>query len=76
MTQTLTLSTEAVAVLNQRSTPVLAVIAVKFAVYVTTIATRRSTRKALARLEPWQLKDVGLTPQQARDESLRVFWKA
>ena len=72
MTQTLTLSTEAVAVLNQRSTPVLAVIAV----YVTTIATRRSTRKALARLEPWQLKDVGLTPQQARDESMRVFWKA
>ncbi|HDZ80675.1 MAG TPA: DUF1127 domain-containing protein [Roseobacter sp.] len=75
MTQTLTISHETVAILNQRSTPVAAVFAVKFAVYVTKLASRRRTRKALALLEPWQLKDVGLTPDQAHDESIRVFWK-
>jgi uncharacterized protein YjiS (DUF1127 family) len=76
MTQTLTLSTEAVAVLNQRGTPVLAIMAVKFAVSVTKMATRRRTRKALAQLEPWQLADVGLTPSEAHDEAIKVFWKA
>ncbi|MEM5519191.1 DUF1127 domain-containing protein [Sulfitobacter sp. AS59] len=76
MTQTLTLSTETVAILNQRGTPVLAVIAVKFAVCVTKMATRRRTRHALKQLEAWQLDDVGLTPKQAHDESIRVFWKA
>jgi uncharacterized protein YjiS (DUF1127 family) len=76
MTQTLTLCTESVAILNQRGTPVLAVIAVKFAVCVTKMTTRRRTRQALSLLEPWQLDDVGLTSQQAHDESIRVFWKA
>jgi uncharacterized protein YjiS (DUF1127 family) len=76
MTQTLTLSTEAVSLLNQRGTPVLAIIAVKFAVYVTKTATRRRTRMALARREPWQLRDVGLTPGEAHDEQIKVFWKA
>jgi len=76
MTQTLTLSTESVAILNQRGTPVLAVIAVKFAVCVTKMASRRRTRHALAVLETWQLRDVGLTPKEAHDESIKVFWKA
>ena len=76
MTQTLTISHETVAILHQRNTPAVAVFAVKFAVYVTKLASRRRTRKALARLEPWQLKDVGLTSEQAHDESIRVFWKA
>ncbi|MBW4961009.1 DUF1127 domain-containing protein [Sulfitobacter sp. CW3] len=76
MTQTLTLSTETVAILNQRGTPVLAVFAVKFAVCVTKMTSRRRTRNALKQLEPWQLDDVGLTPKQAHDESIRVFWKA
>lgn len=76
MTQTLTLSPQAMGILNQHGTPAIAVIAVKFAVYVTKSATRRRTRKALKQLEPWQLNDVGLTPKQAHDESIRVFWKA
>ena len=76
MTQTLTLSHDTVAILNQRSTPFAAVLAVKFAVCVTKMASRRHARKALAQLEPWQLADVGLTPRQAHDESIRVFWKA
>ena len=76
MTQPLPLNHETVAILNQRSTPFAAVLAVKFAVCVTKMASRRRTRKALAQLEPWQLADVGLTPRQAHDESIRVFWKA
>ena len=76
MTQTLTLNHETVAILNQRSTPFAAVLAVKFAVCVTKMASRRRTSKALAQLEPWQLADVGLTPLQAHDESIRVLWKA
>ena len=50
MTQTLTLNHETVAILNQRSTPFAAVLAVKFAVCVTKMASRRRTRKALAQL--------------------------
>lgn len=76
MTQTLTLSNETLAVLTQRGTPFMAAIAVKFAVFVTKSATRRRTRQALAQLEPWQLADVGLTPREARDEAIKVFWKA
>lgn len=76
MTQTLTLSTEAVAILNQRGMPLVAVIAVKFAVSVTKMAARHRTRRALAKLEDWQLKDVGLTQEQANTETARVFWKA
>lgn len=76
MTQTLTLSPDAITILSQRGLPVTALIAVKFAVCVTTWATRRRTRLALRQLEPWQLSDVGLTPDQARIEAARVFWKA
>jgi uncharacterized protein YjiS (DUF1127 family) len=50
--------------------------AVKFAVLVTKWATRRNTRLALSRLEPWQLRDVGLTPKEADFESRRVFWRS
>jgi uncharacterized protein YjiS (DUF1127 family) len=75
MTHALTLSPEILSVLNQRGLPVLAILAVKAAVVVTKWATHRRTRAALAQLEPWQLRDVGLTPEQARIESERVFWK-
>ncbi len=76
MTHALTLSTEALGILNQRGLPVLALIAVNFAVCVTKWATRRHTRRALTTLEPWQLKDVGLTPEQAKTEAARAFWDA
>ena len=76
MTHALTLSPEILSVLNQRSLPVMAVLAVKTAVIVTKWATNRRTRAALAQLEPWQLKDVGLTPAQASDEAAKVFWKS
>ena len=33
------------------------------------------TRKALAELTATQLKDVGLTREQAREEGLKPFWR-
>ena len=75
MTHALTLSSEMLTALNTRSMPIAALIAVKFAVCVTKWATRRRTRLALRKLEPWQLRDVGLTPDQAETEACRVFWK-
>ncbi|MBD3663135.1 DUF1127 domain-containing protein [Sulfitobacter aestuariivivens] len=76
MAQALTLSTEALGILNQRGLPVLALVAVKVAVCATKWSTRHRTRSALARLEPWQLHDVGLTPAQAKAEAARAFWKS
>ena len=31
------------------------------------------TRRHLADLPPWMLKDVGITPRQAREEARRLF---
>jgi uncharacterized protein YjiS (DUF1127 family) len=36
---------------------------------------RLHTRQALLRLTPEQLKDVGLTREQAREEGLKPFWR-
>ncbi|MGB3246277.1 MAG: DUF1127 domain-containing protein [Sulfitobacter sp.] len=76
MTHALTLSTETLSILNQRGLPVLALMAVKFAVCVTKWATRRRTRIALSKLDAHQMADVGLTPEQAFSEAARVFWRA
>ncbi|MGJ5620795.1 DUF1127 domain-containing protein [Sulfitobacter sp. MF3-043] len=75
MTHALTLSSEMLATINTRGMPIAALLAVKFAVCVTKWATRRRTRMALRKLESWQLRDVGLTPDQAETEACRVFWK-
>ncbi len=76
MTHALTLSSEMMTTLNTRGLPVAALLAVKFAVCVTKWATRRNTRRALKQLQPWQLRDVGLTRDEALTEASRVFWKA
>ncbi|MEM9968132.1 MAG: DUF1127 domain-containing protein [Pseudomonadota bacterium] len=70
------LSPDVLNVLLKPGTPVLAVIAVRFAFVLTTWATRRRTRLALRQLEGWQLDDVGLTPGQAMTEASRVFWRS
>ncbi|MDG1067755.1 MAG: DUF1127 domain-containing protein [Sulfitobacter sp.] len=67
---------DALSILSQPGAPVAAQVAVAFAVLVTKWATRRRTRLALAQLEPWQLRDVGLTPEDAYGEAYRVFWRA
>jgi uncharacterized protein YjiS (DUF1127 family) len=36
---------------------------------------RLRTRKALLALTPDQLKDIGLTREQAREEGLKPFWR-
>ncbi|BBH48679.1 DUF1127 domain-containing protein [Pseudomonas sp. KU43P] len=36
---------------------------------------RWRTRRALLELEDWQLRDIGLTWEQAREEGLKPFWK-
>ncbi|MEP2921167.1 DUF1127 domain-containing protein [Sulfitobacter sp.] len=77
MTQAVILTRDALAVLNSsRSLPLLAVMSVKFAAAVTEWATRHRTRLALESLEAWQLTDVGLTPDAARAEAQKVFWRA
>jgi uncharacterized protein YjiS (DUF1127 family) len=77
MTQTAILTNDALAVLNaSRSMPLMAVLSVKFAASVTLWVTRSHSRRALQQLEPWQLRDVGLTPEAARTEARKVFWQA
>jgi uncharacterized protein YjiS (DUF1127 family) len=75
MTLARSFSTDPFNMLARADTPYTAVLAVKFAVLVTKWATSSHTRRALAQLEPWQLRDVGLTPGQASTEAARVFWK-
>ncbi len=75
MTHARSIPTDALSILSEPGVPFAAQIAVKFAVLLTTWATRRRTRLALSRLEPWQLQDVGLTPDVAFDEARRVFWR-
>lgn len=36
---------------------------------------RRNTRKVLLHLTREQLRDVGLSPEQARQEGLKPFWR-
>lgn len=77
MTHAAILTNDALAVLNAtRSLPLLAVISVKFAACVTKWAARRRTRLSLEQLEVWQLRDVGITPNEAQDETRKVFWRA
>lgn len=61
---------------HSRFMPVAAVIAVEIAVCLSKWATRRETRRALSKLTPRELRDVGLTPEQARIEASKVFWNA
>ncbi len=64
------------ALLNSRQTlPKLAQICVLIAVAVTIWDTRRRTRRALADLEPHALRDIGLTPGQARKEADKAFYQ-
>lgn len=76
MGHTRPIPTDALSILSQAHTPIAAQVAVKFAVLVTKWTTRRHTRLALSQLEQWQLRDVGMTPEEASIESRRVFWRA
>ena len=75
MTHALTLSSETLSTLSQRGLPVLALVAVNFAVCVTKWTTRRRTRIALSKLDAHLLADVGLTRDEADTEASRAFWR-
>lgn len=75
MTLARPIPTDAFSTLSQHGTPIAARVAVRFAVVVTKWAARRRTRLALSQLEPWQLSDVGLTPDDVQGELRRVFWR-
>ncbi len=63
-------------VLNaQAHLPVVARVAVTFAVLVTKWDTRRKTRKALKHLEPHLLHDIGLDRPSALAEAAKPFWQ-
>lgn len=77
MTRASTIPTEALTYLAEtRFVPTASVIAVKVAVCLSEWSQRRDTRKALKDLSEWQLRDVGLTPDEARFEASKVFWRA
>lgn len=38
--------------------------------------TRRSSRRSLARLDRHMLRDIGLSPDAARTEAAKPFWRA
>ena len=72
-----TIPTETLAYLaDARFVPAASVVAVDIAVCLAKWSMRRETRKALKNLSDWELRDVGLTPEEARFEASKVFWRA
>ena len=62
--------------LNSRpALPVLAQAAVAFAVLVTKWSTRQNTRKELRHLSAEQLKDIGISRQEAHYQGTLPFWR-
>ncbi len=63
-------------ILNAQATlPVVARLAVKFAVVVVKWDTRRKTRRTLKDLEPYLLRDIGLDRAAANAEANKPFWQ-
>lgn len=60
---------------SQAQLPTLARVAVTVAVLVTKWDMNWRTRKALGRLEPYQLDDIGLSPRKAAREANKRFYQ-
>ena len=56
--------------------PLFAQWAIAFAATVTLWERRAKTRKALADLDHARLQDVGISPEEARDEIRKRYWNA
>lgn len=54
--------------------PLVAALAIRFARTVIAWDTRYRTRNALKHLDDHMLKDIGVTPAEARKEVARPFW--
>lgn len=73
-TQTLTLNTLKSLEMAQRL-PALATLLVLGAYLVAKFAERRRTRRHLINLDAHMLRDIGLSPDQARREADKHFWQ-
>lgn len=60
---------------TQAPLPAVADLALRIAVQVTKWSERARTRKALKRLAPHQLSDIGLSREQAWREAALPFWR-
>lgn len=56
--------------------PILAEILLRVTHVVALWAHRAGTRRALAEMEAWQLRDIGLTEAAALREARKPFWRA
>ncbi len=68
-------STQLALLNSQKALPKLAQICVIAAVAVTVWDLRRTTRRSLSRLDPHELRDVGLTLGQAQREANKAFYQ-
>ena len=59
-----------------RPLPFLAQWAIAFAATVVIWDRRARTRRALAQLDRARLKDIGISPEQAREEIKKRYWSA
>ena len=59
----------------QANLPLVASLAVKFAVAVTLWDTRRKSRHTLRHLEPHLLRDIGVDVLSAQAEASKPFWQ-
>ena len=55
--------------------PIIADLAVTFAVIVTLLNERRATRKSLKNIPDHILKDIGISREEANLEARKPFWK-
>lgn len=60
---------------SQAELPTLARVAVTVAVIATKWDMNWRTRKALGRLDPYELEDIGLSPREARSEANKRFYQ-
>ena len=61
---------------QHRPLPLLATVAVRIAMTSSKWADRARARRALKNLEPYLLRDIGLTPDVADIEANKRFWRA
>lgn len=55
--------------------PLLATLSVRVAVTLAKWSTRSRTRCSLSHLDPHMLRDIGVTPDEARIEANKRFWQ-
>ncbi|NBO21440.1 MAG: DUF1127 domain-containing protein [Rhodobacteraceae bacterium] len=55
--------------------PPLSRLVVGFGLTLAAWELRRTTRTHLAQMDPHILRDIGLTPDQARSEAAKPFWR-